>query len=205
LNVLELCRKTGAGLTFISSYVYGIPQYQPIDECHPVKPANPYGHSKMVAEEICKYYGESFNLKITIVRPFNIYGAFQSKDFLIPVILKQLFDKKQSKVEVLDLTPRRDYLFLDDLVSAIVSLYKKSKVGTYNIGSGYSMTVEEIIKSIIEATGIHKGYISKETPRKNEIPDVIADIGKIKAEIGWLPSNTFKQGIAEILKREQLR
>ncbi|HWY98386.1 MAG TPA: SDR family oxidoreductase, partial [Bacteroidia bacterium] len=133
LNVLELCRKTGAGLTFISSFVYGIPKYQPIDECHPVKPANPYGHSKMIAEEICKYYQESFNIKVTIVRPFNIYGAFQSEHFLIPIIIKQLFDKKQSKIEVLDLAPKRDYLFLDDLVSATVSLYKKSKTGIYNV------------------------------------------------------------------------
>jgi nucleoside-diphosphate-sugar epimerase len=205
LNVLELCKKTGAGLTFVSSYVYGIPKYQPIDECHPVKPANPYGHSKMVAEEICKYYQESFNIKVTIIRPFNIYGAFQSEHFLIPIIIKQLFDKKQPKIEVLDLTPKRDYLFLDDLVSAIVSLYKKNKTGIYNIGSGYSMSVEEIIKAIMDTAGIQKEYISKEAPRKNEIPDVIADIGKIKGETGWLPSHTFKQGIMEILKREQLQ
>ncbi|HTB05409.1 MAG TPA: NAD(P)-dependent oxidoreductase [Bacteroidia bacterium] len=205
LNVLELCRKTGAGLTFISSYVYGIPQHQPINENHPINPANPYGHSKLVAEEICQFYSENFKLHTTIIRPFNIYGTFQSDHFLIPTIIKQLFDEKQLAIDILDLMPKRDYLFLDDLISAIMILYKKNKTGIYNVGSGTSLSVEEIIKDIMEIAGIQKKYVSKEVSRKNEIPEVIADISKIKKETGWVPGFTFKQGIAEILKREQLR
>jgi nucleoside-diphosphate-sugar epimerase len=204
LNVLELCRKTGAGLTFISSYIYGIPQLQPIGETHPIKPANPYGHSKLVAEEICQFYQESFKVNTTIIRPFNIYGAFQNDQFLIPTILKQLFNENHSTIDVLDLTPKRDYLFLDDLISAIMILYKQNKTGIYNVGAGYSLSVEEIIKAIMEEAGIHKKYTSKEELRKNEIPDVVADISKIKRDTGWKPKYTFKQGIAEIVKREQL-
>jgi nucleoside-diphosphate-sugar epimerase len=204
LNVLELCRKTGAGLTYISSYVYGIPQHQPIGENHQLKPANPYGHSKMIAEEICQFYQENFKVNTTIIRPFNIYGAFQSDQFLIPIIIKQLFDKSKPTIDVLDLMPKRDYLFLDDLISAIITLFKKNKTGIYNVGSGYSMSVEEIIKALMEVAGIQKKYLSKEEARKNEIPDVIADISKIKRDTGWKPGYTFKEGIAEILKREQL-
>jgi nucleoside-diphosphate-sugar epimerase len=204
LNVLELCRKTSAGLTFMSSYVYGIPQHLPINENHPLKPANPYGHSKLVAEDICTFYAESFNVKAAILRPFNIYGAFQDDKFLIPTVLKQLFDKNKPKIEVLDLTPRRDYLFLDDLITAMMLLFEKNKTGIYNIGSGYSMTVEEILESVLSASGIKKEYVSKETARKNEIPDVVADITKLSKETGWKPQYGFEQGIAEIIKRERL-
>jgi nucleoside-diphosphate-sugar epimerase len=204
LNVLEFCRKTGASLTFMSSYIYGIPQRQPISESHPAKPANPYGHSKLLAEELCLFYQENFKVNTTILRPFNIYGAFQDQHFLIPHILTQLLDKSSAEVEVLDLTPKRDYLFLDDLIKAIIVLFQQKKTGIYNIGAGYSLSVEEILKSIMNSAGIKKQYVSKNTVRKNEIPDVIADISKIKKETGWAPKFTFEEGIAEILKREHL-
>jgi len=77
-NVLEFCRKTGAGLTYVSSYLYGKPEYLPVDEKHPVKAYNPYSHSKLVAEELCRYYREQFPLGISILRPFNVYGPGQS-------------------------------------------------------------------------------------------------------------------------------
>jgi nucleoside-diphosphate-sugar epimerase len=141
----------------------------------------------------------------TILRPFNIYGANQNDKFLIPTILKQVFDERQKEIEVLDLTPRRDYLFLDDLVTAIVMLFQKNQNGIYNIGSGYSMTVRDIIEAILHVSGINKKYISKETSRKNEIPDVVADISKIKAATGWKPAYGFKEGVAEIIKREGLK
>jgi nucleoside-diphosphate-sugar epimerase len=204
LNVLEFCRKTGASLTFMSSYIYGIPQHQPINESHPAKPANPYGHSKLLAEELCQFYQENFKVNTTILRPFNIYGAFQDKHFLIPHIISQLVDNSSTEVEVLDLAPKRDYLFLDDLIKAIIVLFQQEKTGIYNIGAGYSLSVEDILKSILKCSGIKKKYVSKNTVRKNEIPDVIADISKISKETGWKPQFSFEQGIAEILKREHL-
>jgi nucleoside-diphosphate-sugar epimerase len=204
LNVLEFCRKTGASLTFMSSYIYGIPQHQPINESHPAKPANPYGHSKLLAEELCAFYQENFKVNTSILRPFNIYGASQDKVFLIPHIISQLTDSSALQVEVMDLAPKRDYLFLDDLIKAIIVLFQKKKTGIYNIGAGYSLSVEEILNTIMSVAGIKKKIVSKNTVRKNEIPDVIADISKIKRETGWIPSFTFEQGIKEILKREHL-
>ncbi len=204
LNVLEFCRKSGASLTLMRSYIYCIPQRQPIDENHPAKPANPYGHSKLLAEEICLFYQENFKVNTTVIRPFNIYGAKQDKHFLIPHIMSQLLDKFTSEIEVLDLAPKRDYLFLDDLIKAIIVLFQKKKTGIYNIGAGYSISVEEILNIIMEVAGIKKKVVSKNTIRKNEIPDVIADISKLKNDTGWSPQYTFEQGIAEVLKREHL-
>ncbi|HSN49645.1 MAG TPA: SDR family oxidoreductase, partial [Bacteroidales bacterium] len=88
-NVLEFCRATGAGLSYISSYLYGTPGYLPVDEKHPLKAHNPYSHSKIVAEETCRYYRDQFKIPVTIFRPFNIYGPGQDQRFLIPKIIAQ--------------------------------------------------------------------------------------------------------------------
>src|SRR3972149_12306266 len=86
LNTLELCRKYNAKYVYISSYVYGNPEYLPIDEDHPLVPFNPYADTKIIGENLCRSYNKFFNLNIMIVRPFNIYGPGQNSNFLIPFI-----------------------------------------------------------------------------------------------------------------------
>ena len=85
-NVLEYCRKTECDLTALSSYIYGKPTHLPISEKHPIRPYNPYSHSKILSEELYNYYRKSFKLKINILRPFNIYGPGQKDTFVIPKI-----------------------------------------------------------------------------------------------------------------------
>jgi len=200
LNVLEFCRKTGASLTFVSSYVYGIPEQLPINENHIIKPANPYAHSKVMAENVCLYYQENFKIRITIVRPFNIYGANQNEQFLISKIINQVFDESQKEIKLFDLSPKRDYLYLDDFITAILLLFEKQQTGIYNVGSGYSMRVDEIANKIMAVAGIQKQIVSNDEVRKNEIPDVVADISKIKLATGWEPQFSFEKGIYEIVK-----
>src|SRR5579883_2731580 len=77
-NVLEHCRRQRASITLVSSYVYGQPRWLPIGEDHPLSASNPYSHSKIMAEEIGRYYGEHFGVAITIVRPFNVFGPGQA-------------------------------------------------------------------------------------------------------------------------------
>lgn len=74
LNVCELCRIHGAKLIFASSYFYDIPEYLTIDENHPVYPHNPYAHSKLLAEDLCRAYSQDFSMKVIVLRFFNIYG-----------------------------------------------------------------------------------------------------------------------------------
>ena len=85
LNMLELCRKNNARLIFFSSYVYGQPQYQPIDEVHPIQAFNPYAQTKVICESLCEGYFRDFGVPITIFRPFNIYGIGQHPDFYIKI------------------------------------------------------------------------------------------------------------------------
>ena len=199
LNVLEFCRKNKIGVLLMSSYVYGIPEVLPINENHPINPNNPYAHSKVLAENLCVFYQKHFNLPVCILRPFNIYGRGMNNKFLISEIISQLHDKKSEKIILQDLRPRRDYLFVDDLIEAMIMLFEKRKTGVYNIGSGKSLSVEEVVKSIIIASPINKKYSSKNSVRKNEIPDVVADISKITSEIGWKPKHAFEEGIRKTL------
>ena len=108
LNVLELCRLKNIPMAFVSSYLYGAPKYQPIDELHPIEPNNPYALSKANAEDLCRFYALHYGIPIAIFRPFNIFGPGQSKLFLIPKIIDQIFEDQSISLD--DLSPRRDYL-----------------------------------------------------------------------------------------------
>lgn len=198
-QVLELCRKNTIPMTFVSAYVYGIPQETPISEKVPPTPNNPYAHSKYLAEELCKFYAEYYNVKITIARPFNIYGKNQKSHFLIPHILNQVL--KDDQITVKDLHPKRDYIYLDDLIDGLIKTMKSDQTfSIYNFGSGKEISVEEIINIIQKIAGSNKEIISEQIERKNEIMNVVADITKAKADLNWEAEHSFEDGIREILR-----
>jgi nucleoside-diphosphate-sugar epimerase len=204
VNVLEYCRSAGTPVTCISSYAYGRPDYLPVDESHPLKVYNPYSHSKYLAEDTCAFYKKHFGLKITVIRPFNVYGPGQSDRFLIQRIIDQVLDPRAPEVEVMDLRPRRDYLFLDDLVDALV-LSLDGPEGIYNAGSGYSVSVEEVLNRVMDLAGIRKNYISLEKERPNEIFDLFADISKISKAFQWRPATELKDGLALCIRETRNR
>lgn len=198
-NILEFCRTQNIPLTFISSYLYGNPATLPISENSPIKPNNPYAHSKYLAEQLCEFYSEYYDVKVTIVRPFNIYGKKQSDIFLIPHIINQILNHNEIKVQ--NLEPKRDYLYLEDLIEGLIkTIDAKKKFSIYNFGSGYSLSVQEIIDTIQAVANTNKNILSEQNERKNEIMDVIADISKVKSDLDWSPTTAFKDGIKKILE-----
>lgn len=198
-NILDLCRKQGCSLTYISSYVYGTPQYLPVDENHPVAPVSPYNHSKLVAEDICRFYAEQFGVPVTILRPVNIFGPGQKESFLIPFIIQQALDSSIKTVEVMDLRPKRDFLYIDDFMDLITLTIGRKSYGVFNVGSGYSVSVQEIIETILKISRISKPYLDKKIERKNEVWDVYVSVAKAKAELRWEPKTTFAEGIEKII------
>ena len=202
LNVLEFCRRQGCSLTFISAYLYGVPDALPIKETAKVAPNNPYALSKYLAEEACRFYAEHFGMRIAIVRPFNIYGPGQKGHFLIPEILAQV--KSGRSITLKDLAPRRDYLYLDDLIDALVrTLDPKPGCQIYNIGYGSSLSVAEIVEAIQAVAGTALQVINESIPRKNEIPDVYADFSRARNELHWQPQCSFEEGIKKIFLSEE--
>jgi len=201
LNMLELCRINGARMIYFSSYMYGNPQYQPIDENHPVQAYNPYSQTKVICESLCEGYNRDFEVPVTIFRPFNIYGKGQNSDFLIPSIIAQA---KTGKIVIKDERPKRDYIHVTDVVEAIVCALK-SKLNTsntqmYNLGTGISYSVREIVDSVRSLYNNKIEYNCSNEIRQNEVLDTIADISKIKKDLKWMPKVTLSEGLKSMIE-----
>ena len=201
LNILKYCRGHRVPLIFISAYIYGNQKSLPIREDASIKLSNPYAHSKYLCEEICKYFAKVFHMDITILRPFNIYGPSQKDSFLIPEIIKQL--KESNRVSVNSFNPKRDYLYIDDFIEAIIIATQEIKgFQTYNIGSGESISVKNLIDLLSKIIGKEIDSSEKNIERINEIEDVVADISLAKENLGWQPNINLEEGLKKILIHE---
>jgi nucleoside-diphosphate-sugar epimerase len=198
-TVLEFCRQTGASLTFVSSYVYGQPKYLPIDEEHPLQAVSPYSQTKIWGEELVRFYADQFGVNATIIRPFNIYGPGQNSSFLIPVILQQALSDERDVIEVADDRPARDYLYVDDLIDLLLRV-RSARCGTYNAGSGTSVSVAAVIEQVNHLLPKPKPLVSRSQERRAEVMDVVADTSKVRAELGWLPRTSLLDGLQLTIK-----
>jgi len=203
VNVLEFCRKSRIPMTYVSAYVYGHQDNLPIGENSAIRPSNPYALTKRLAEEVCEFYASAYDLPVTTIRPFNVYGIGQAENFLIPEIISQTLDARE-KIVVKDLAPRRDYVYLEDLVTALLAtLDKPGGYRVYNIGSGVSMSVQEVIDAIQNIADTQKTVVCDNAIRTNELMDVVADISKAGSELGWHPGFSFHAGIESIIRSER--
>ena len=198
LNILEYCiKKKVKKIIFVSSYVYGNPEKNPISEKHQIKPHNTYTKSKVLSEELCKIYAEKYKIEIIILRPFNIFGNLQKDNSLISNIIKSI--KNNSHITIINKNNKRDYLFIDDLIDAIIKLIDyKCKFEIFNIGSGKSYSFENVVQ-LFEKENKKKIKRKYKISKKNNIPKIQADITKIKKEIKWNPKYTLVEGIEKII------
>lgn len=198
LNMLELCRKNKLPMTYISAYIYGPPEQNPIHESDPVNPNNPYARSKYMGEELCEFYARQFGVQVSVIRPFNVYGAGQKENFLIPQIISHAM--KEETIRVMDLAPMRDYVYLEDLLRAIeLTVEKVQEYDVFNIGSGVSYSVGQVIELVQKILGTDKPVICRNQTRKNELNNVVADITHAKDVLGWVPAYTLEQGLAQMI------
>lgn len=200
LNVLELCRQHKARLVFISAYCYGVPQYLPIDEQHPARATNPYTQSKLLGEELCRAYHRDFGVNSTILRLFNTYGPGQSGDFLIPSILRQL---ATGRIQLQDPAPKRDFVHVDDVVEACIRAASLTNPGVdcFNIGSGTSVTVQQLVELIVACSGQPVTVEFTGAKRAGEIPDSRCDIRQARERLGWEPKIRLEDGVADLFQR----
>lgn len=200
-NVLEFCRRTGSSLTYISSYLYGEPEKLPIDENTAVQRTSPYANSKFLAEELCRFYAQEFDVRCTILRPFNIFGPGQDCRMLIPHIIEEVLNGTEIRVK--DLMPRRDYLHVEDMVDVLLLTYPQNPgLSVYNVGSGESYSVQELIDIIQRIAGTSLGVTSSNEKRRNEILDVRADITLLRQKYKWQPRIKLEDGLRALIKYE---
>jgi UDP-glucose 4-epimerase len=202
LNLLEEARKNKIGkfVYISSSHVYGIPQYLPIGEEHPVSPREPYAASKASAEMLVGAYGLNYGLKTSIIRPFNMYGPGQSEDFIIPSIIKQANEK--DKIELGNLTPTRDLLYITDAINGMLTIAEHGD-GIYNLGSGKETSIKEVVETVINIIDPAKKYVSIESRRRSnavDIPRMCADVSKLKM-LGWSPEVDLRDGLIKTIKK----
>ncbi len=197
-QALAYCRRAGARMVMASAYVYGIPQRLPISENDRVNPNNPYALSKWLAEELGSFASSYHGIPVTALRIFNVYGRGQREEFLIPSIIRQV--KEARAIQVQDLMPRRDYIHVEDVVDAMLLAGQECRgFRRFNIGSGVSLSVSEIVDTIQQVAGTDLPVNSANQPRMNEIPDVRAGIDAASQALGWGPNRTFEEGIREIM------
>lgn len=203
LNALEICRKYNARLIYASSYIYGSPQYLPVDENHPINPFNPYAQTKLICEKMCEGYHRDFNVKVSILRPFNLYGLGQKGMLLIPEIIGQLKEGKD-RIQLKAASPRRDYVNIIDVSRAFVAcIHDTSEYGVYNVCSGESVSVREITEIINKHLKTKVVFLFAESDRPNEVNETRGCCKKLET-LGWKPTISFEEGIIQILKAEDL-
>ena len=148
LNLLEVAKQMNLKkITHVSSSeVYGSAQFLPISEKHPINPQSPYAALQVAADHLVSAFHKSFNLPISIVRPFNTFGPRQSLRAVIPSIALQIINK--SSINIGSLGPKRDFTYVNDTVNGILKIHesKITEGKVLNVGSGFSISIGEIIE-----------------------------------------------------------
>jgi len=208
LNVLQASRKLKTKRVIITSTseVYGTAQYVPIDEYHPLNPQSPYAASKVAADALAQSFYKSYKLPVTIIRPFNTYGPRQSERAIIPTIINQILSNKV--VELGNLTPTRDFTFVEDVAKAFyLVLNKKKSIGKIiNIGSSFEISVKKlflIIRKFIGKKNTLKIINKRKRPKNSEVERLFADIKVAKKILKWNASYSgisgFKKGLVKTI------
>jgi nucleoside-diphosphate-sugar epimerase len=201
LNALAYCRKYNCKMIYLSSYVYGGNPIIPTPEFQTTDGNNPYSLSKIISEQLICLYRDYYSVNSVILRPFNVYGYGQSKRFLISNIINCILKKKE--IEISDFNISRDYIYIDDILTAIFkSVYVKKKKLVLNIGSGKSFKIVEVIK-IIEGFVKKKLIIKKTKKIRNPVQKTKARISSAKTYLNWEPKFSLKNGIKKIIEYEK--
>ena len=196
----EYCRKHDAKLIFLSSYMYSTNSALSVKESDDLNPVNPYALSKFLGENICRYYSEFFGIQVAILRPFNVYGIGQMEKFLIPSIIRQA--RAGDKIKVMDSKPSRDYIYVGDLLEAVHRVVNTTtRFDVFNVGTGKSYSVEELIRVLGVVVGRNLEVVSANTERPCEINFTQADISHATEVLGWTPRWTLVDGLSAIWNR----
>ncbi|MHA8062895.1 NAD-dependent 4,6-dehydratase LegB [Aquirufa aurantiipilula] len=206
LNVIQAARDLHVERILVTSTseVYGTAKYIPIDENHPRQPQSPYSASKIGADCIAESFYRSFDLPITIVRPFNTYGPRQSARAVIPTIITQLLNGVE-EIQLGDLSPTRDLLYVKDTVSGFlkISLSEKLVGQDCNIATQSEISVEELANELISQINPNAKIKVDEQrirPEKSEVFRLYGSNQKIKENTDWTLTYDFKEGIAETIE-----
>lgn len=207
LNVMEAARNAGV-LRVVhtsTSEVYGSARYTPMDESHPLVGQSPYSASKIGADQVAYSYWASFEVPVTILRPFNAYGPRQSQRAFIPSVIVQLLSGATS-LALGSLTPTRDLTFVHDTADGF-QLMAESDLGAgkaYNMGSGFEVSMAQVVEMLFEITGITVPITQDENrrrPKQSEVERLWSDSSNFSEAFGWHPQHANIDGLHQGLEK----
>lgn len=201
LNICKAALENGAQhvVHTSTSEVYGTAQYVPIDEKHPLQPQSPYSASKISADMMALSFYNSFELPVTIARPFNTYGPRQSARAVIPTIISQLANGFKS-IKLGDVAPTRDFNYVSDTCRGFIALAEsKQTVGqVLNIGSNYEISIGDtfnLIRKIMNVDAKVETDENRIRPEKSEVHRLWCDNSQIKKMVGYEPEIKIEEGL----------
>lgn len=199
-NVLESSKELKIKKLIVTSTseVYGSAIFLPINESHPLQPQSPYSASKISADNLAMSYFNSFDLPITIIRPFNTYGPRQSARAIIPTIASQLLSSK--KIYLGNTDTMRDLTYVSDLCNAYETLLKTDKFNgeTVNVGSNKHISVHELYNKISQILNVKKKYTKvseRVRNKKSEVNKLLCDNFKLINNTDWKPKVSLDIGL----------
>ena len=201
LNIVQAAKDLGVQKVLVTSTseVYGTALYVPIDEKHPRQGQSPYSATKIGADHLAESYYRSFNLPVTIVRPFNTYGPRQSARAVIPTIITQLLARK-TEIKLGAIHPTRDLLFVKDTVNGFVEIAKSDKtIGEeINIATSSEISIGDLAQKIINIINPKAKIIYDETrirPENSEVDRLFGSNKKILELTNWKQSTSLDEGL----------
>ena len=171
----------------------------PINEEAPVDLSSTYALSKNMGEQVIKFHCNRMGVGHTIVRFFNIFGPGQMPMYIVPQVLSQI--KENRHIEIRNGTVMRDLLFVEDCIDAVLKLAvtEAAQDNVFNIGSGHIVSITDVAKAAIEASGLSDVGITDVEEKIAYSPTAImANIDKVQATINWFPNTTLKQGLKKM-------
>ncbi len=202
VNLLELARAHGVKQFVFgsSSSVYGENEKVPFNEDDPIfKPISPYAATKAAGELICHTYAHLYDVRIVCLRFFTVYGARQRPDLAIHKFAKLISAGKTIPVFG-DGTTRRDYTYIDDIISGVRAAmdYDQSPYEVINLGESRTVELRELISLLESALG-KTAQIDRQPTQPGDVPQTFADISKARRLLGYNPQTQIEEGIRKFV------
>lgn len=205
LNVLEAARDQSIGRVVhtSTSEVYGSAQFVPMTELHPLSAQSPYAATKIAADQLALSFARSFELPVSVVRPFNTYGPGQSARAVVPTVITQALSGGPIRLGAT--TPTRDLNFVDDTVRAFLAVAATdAAIGeVFNVGTGVETSVGDLVRLVGEILGRELVVESDEQrvrPAGSEVDRLHADATKLRSVCGWEPQVPVGDGLRRTLE-----
>jgi UDP-glucuronate 4-epimerase len=202
-SLLEAARNNGVERFVFgsSSSVYGINSRVPFSEDDPIaSPISPYAATKIAGEAACHVYSHLFGMRMICLRFFTVYGARQRPDLAIHKFARMI-DSNHPIPIYGDGTTRRDYTYIDDIISGIAGAleYDQSNFEVINLGESQTVELNRLVELLEHAIG-RPAIIQREPPQPGDVPVTYANIDKARRLLGYAPTTKIESGIEEFVR-----